>query len=38
MWKQTLQQGRQLPVPHADFIAAEAVATTPLSFYEEVAS
>jgi hypothetical protein len=38
MWKHTLDQSHPLPVPHADFIAAEAVATTPLSLYEEVAS
>ena len=37
MWKQTLEQSRVRPVPHADFVAAETVSTRPLSLYEEAA-
>lgn len=37
MWKHSLQQSRDRPVPHADFTAAEIVSARPLSLYEEVA-
>jgi transposase len=37
MWKQTLQKSPTHPAPHADFIAAETVSSTPLSCYEEAA-